>query len=106
MIAVRSRRVRRVGPLLAALTLGMVSLVSAPAVVASGVSAGVVGATRAGAAQARVIDLGTLGGGGSSAAAINARGQVAGWALTAAGKPNDFGDTDTANGVPHAVLWR
>ena len=94
MIDVRSRRVRRVGPLLAALTLGMVSLVSAPAVVASGVSAGVVGATRAGAAQARVIDLGTLAGGTSCEAfAINASGHV-------------VGDTYTANGVPHAVLWR
>ena len=85
MIAFRSRRVRRVGPFLAALTLATISLVSVPAVAASGASAGAVVTTPAGAAQARVIDLGTLGGGDSSASGINDSDQVTGDAATAAG---------------------
>jgi probable HAF family extracellular repeat protein len=39
-----------------------------------------------------IIDLGTLGGSGSFASSINARGQVVGWSYTAAG-------------LQHAVLW-
>jgi probable HAF family extracellular repeat protein len=52
----------------------------------------VVGVSPAGAAEATVADLGTLGGATSSAVAINLKGQVA-------------GDSEVASGAVHAFRW-
>src|SRR4249919_1854436 len=63
--------------------------------------AGVATAVSGGATQAKthwvITDLGTLGGSESYAAAINAKGQVVGWANTKAKGP--YGE------IEHAFLW-
>lgn len=97
-------------------------------------AAGTLPAGRAGH-DYQVVDLGTLGGPVSAAAAMNDRGEIVGWSLTAAGEQHPFlwrngamidlrthgglmiagainnagtvvGQTTTPAGAPHAALWR